>query len=247
MPTTGTTRCSGRHDRCWDPALSCSRGSSSRDPSGMGDRMSTTDYVVDILLIVVIFRQLRPRPYTLRTAILPIGIMVWAGFHYLRGFDIAGNDLVLITLLALSGLALGAASGATTFMWLDERSGVRGRVGFYACLTWIIGMGSRFAFAVYASSSGGGARVAEFSRDHAISGSQAWTTALVAMAFAEVLARVVFLQVRRVRLHLAGASTSMSSGADVPDQQAPPLDIARQPTVSGPAETAASTRDRNIG
>src|SRR3954468_23070255 len=82
--------------------------------------MSTTDYVVDILLIVVIFRQLRERPYTLRTTILPIGIMVWAGFHYLRGFDIAGNDLVLITLLALSGLALGAASGATTFMWLDE-------------------------------------------------------------------------------------------------------------------------------
>src|SRR3954452_13210394 len=103
--------------------------------------MSTTDYVVDILLIVVIFRQLRERPYTLRTAILPIGIMVWAGYHYLRGFDIAGNDLVLITLLALSGLALGAASGATTFMWLDERSGVLGRVGFYACLTWIIGMG----------------------------------------------------------------------------------------------------------
>src|SRR3954453_2291948 len=209
--------------------------------------MSTTDYVVDILLIVVIFRQLRERPYTLRTAILPIGIMVWAGFHYLRGFEVAGNDLLLITLLALSGLALGAASGATTFMWLDERSRVLGRVGFYACLTWIIGMGSRFAFAVYASSSGGGARVAEFSRDHAISGNQAWTTALVAMAFAEVLARVVFLQVRRVRLHVAGANTRMSPVPDVPGHQAPAIGEPRRPAASEPAETAASTRDRNIG
>ena len=209
--------------------------------------MSTTDYVVDILLIVVIFRQLRPRPYTLRTAILPIGIMVWAGFHYLHGFEVAGNDLFLITLLALSGLALGVASGATTFMWLDERSGVLGRVGFYACLTWIIGMGSRFAFAVYASSSGGGARVAEFSRDHAISGSQAWTTALVAMAFAEVLARVMFLQVRHIRLHVAGSNTSMSSGADVPGQQTHAIRDARRPTASEPVEAAASTRDQNIG
>src|SRR3954465_1080700 len=165
--------------------------------------MSTTDYVVDILLIVVIFRQLRERPYTLRTAILPIGIMVWAGFHYLHGFDIASNDLVLITLLALSGLALGAASGATTFMWLDERSGVLGRVGFYACLTWIVGMGFRFAFALYASSSGGGREIANLSRNHDITGGQAWTTALVMMAFAEVISRVVILQVRRVRLAAA--------------------------------------------
>src|SRR4051794_16086678 len=204
--------------------------------------MSTTDYVVDILLIVVIFRQLRERPYTLRTAILPIGIMVWAGFHYLHGLEVAGNDLVLITLLALSGLALGAASGATTFMWLDEKSGVLGRVGFYACLTWIIGMGSRFAFAVYANSSGGGARVAEFSRDHAISGSQAWTTALVAMAFAGLLARVVFLQGRRAPSHLADASPSMPPAADAPGQQAHAIRDAPRPTPSDPAETAASTR-----
>jgi hypothetical protein len=31
--------------------------------------MSVTDYVVDILLIVIIFRQVRPRELTLRTAV----------------------------------------------------------------------------------------------------------------------------------------------------------------------------------
>jgi hypothetical protein len=166
--------------------------------------MSTEDVVVDILLIVVIFRQLRARPYSARTVVLPLAVVVWAGFHYLTGFPTGGNDLWLIALLTLIGLALGFASAATTFMWRDEAGQVLGRVGFWACAAWIAGMGFRFAFALYASSDAGGRAVGNFSRHHAISGSQAWTTALVLMAFAEVISRVVILQARRLRL--AGAA-----------------------------------------
>ena len=63
--------------------------------------MSTTDYVVDILLILVIFRQVRPRELTARSAILPIVIMVYAGVHYLRGFTLGGNDVLLIAVLCV--------------------------------------------------------------------------------------------------------------------------------------------------
>ena len=137
--------------------------------------MSTEDFIVDILLIVVIFRQLWARPYSART-------------------------------ITLIGLALGLASAATTFMWRDETGQVLGRAGVWACVTWVTGMGFRFAFALYATSKAGDRAIGTFSRHHGISGSQAWTTALVLMAFAEVISRVVMLQARRLKL--AGAATA---------------------------------------
>jgi hypothetical protein len=65
-------------------------------------------------------------------------------------------------------------------------------------LTWILGMGFRFGFAYYAYHSGAGA-VARFSASHHITGAGVWTTALVVMAFGQVLDRLAVLQVRRVR------------------------------------------------
>src|SRR3954447_3245861 len=107
--------------------------------------MSTTDYIVDILLIVVIFRQLRPLEVSLRTAILPIAVMIWAGFHYLHGFKVAGNDVLLMAVLTVSGIALGTLSGITTQVW-DGGGQVLARVGAAAIIFWVLGMGFRFAF-----------------------------------------------------------------------------------------------------
>jgi hypothetical protein len=59
-------------------------------------------------------------------------------------------------------------------------------------------MGFRFWFAYYAYH-GGGPAVASFSLRHDISGADIWTTALVLMAFGQVLARLGVLQVRRAR------------------------------------------------
>lgn len=172
--------------------------------------MSIEDFVVDILLIVVIFRQLRAQPYTARRAILPIAVMTWAGFHYLGAFDVRGNDLSLIALLSVVGLALGLASGLTTSMWRDDAGQVLAKVGFWACATWIVGMGFRFAFALYANTDAGGRAIGHFSRDHSISSAQAWTTALVLMAFAEVISRVVLLQVRRVQIGRVSREDAMA-------------------------------------
>jgi hypothetical protein len=161
--------------------------------------VSTTDYIVDILLIVVILRQLRPSEVSLKTAIVPIAIMVWAGFHYLHGFKVGGNDVLLMVVLTVSGIALGTLSGFTTQVW-DHSGHVLARVGAAAIVFWVIGMGFRFAFAVYASSSSGDAAIGRFSAHHAITSAQAWTTALVLMAFGEVVARVCIMQYRRMQL-----------------------------------------------
>jgi len=162
--------------------------------------MSTTDYIVDIALILIIFRQTSIRELTARHAVLPILIIAWAGQHYLRGFTIGGNDLPLIVGFAVLGAALGSWSGLATKVWREGSGPVLARAGTVAVLTWVAGMGFRFAFAVWANTPSGDRAIGRFSVEHHVTSGQAWTTALVLMAFGEVLARVAIMQWRRARL-----------------------------------------------
>ena len=75
------------------------------------------------------------------------------------------------------------------------------RAGLLAAAIWVAGMGFRFAFALYANTADGERAIGSFSAHHSITSGQAWTTALVLMAFAEVVARVAIMQWRRVHTH----------------------------------------------
>ena len=83
-------------------------------------------------------------------------------------------------------------------IWRDQAGRLLFRAGVISVITWVAGMGFRFWFAFYAYH-GGGPAVASFSLRHDISGADIWTTALVLMAFGQVLARLGVLQVRRAR------------------------------------------------
>ena len=159
--------------------------------------MSVTDYVIDVLLILVIFRQVRPHQLTPRAALLPLVLLGVAGIIYLRPVTLGGNDLALILILVGAGIVVGALSGLADRIWPDQ-----GRLWFRATalsvIAWVAGMGFRFGFAYYAYH-GGGPAVARFSASHDITGAGIWTLALVLMAFGQVLARLAVLQVRRVR------------------------------------------------
>jgi hypothetical protein len=159
--------------------------------------MSATDYVIDILLILVIFRQIPPRQLTRHTVVLPLVLLAVAGAIYLRPITLKGNDLALIVVLSLAGIVLGLVSGRADQVWRDQRGRLMYRVGLVSVLAWVAGMGFRFGFAYYAYHSGAGT-VARFSVSHDITGARMWTTALVAMAFGQVLARLAVLQARRV-------------------------------------------------
>lgn len=159
--------------------------------------MSITDYVIDILLILVIFRQVRPHQLTPRAALLPLVLLAVAGIVYLRPFTLGGNDLALILILAAAGVILGVLSGLADSIWFDQERRLMFRAGVISVITWVAGMGFRFGFAYYAYH-GGGPAVASFSARHDITGAGIWTAALVLMAFGQVLARVGVLQIRRV-------------------------------------------------
>ena len=70
---------------------------------------------------------------------------------------------------------------------------------------WIGGVSARLAFAI-AAGNGAGPAIARFSIAHHITGSAAWTAALVMMALADVLTRLAVIYLRGRRLAAAPAT-----------------------------------------
>ncbi|MGC2168542.1 MAG: hypothetical protein WA580_05510 [Acidimicrobiales bacterium] len=157
--------------------------------------MSVSDYVVDILLIALVLRQLRARQLTIRVVILPIVLVVWAWTSYFHTFAANGHDYELIGVFVVVGLALGIASGLTTKVW-ESNQQVMFQAGVWAAVTWIAGMGFRLGFQIWATSTSGQASLTRFSIRHHITGPEAWVCALLLMALCEVLGRLGILQWR---------------------------------------------------
>jgi hypothetical protein len=161
--------------------------------------MTTFDYLIDSALVLLVLLQIKERTLTTKTLVRPLVIVAIAVANYLHGIPTSGNDLVLVGVLALLGLSIGVASGQTVMMRPGPDGGVLARAGWSSGILWILGMGSRFAFAVWVSH-GGASVVGQFSAEHAITSGAAWTAALLAMAVFEVWGRTLVLAARRHQL-----------------------------------------------
>lgn len=157
--------------------------------------MTLTDWIIDIALILIVFRQLREERLTIRTILLPLVIMGWAATTYLHSVPTAGNDLLLITLLTAVGAVFGLFGGLFTRVRHSDGA-VRIRATASAAAIWVISMGARAAFAVWATYPSGSADIGRFSAAHDITSGQAWVTALLLMAFGEVIVRLAVIIVR---------------------------------------------------
>jgi hypothetical protein len=73
------------------------------------------------------------------------------------------------------------------------------KAGVLAAILWVAGVGTRFAFQLYASHGGAGA-IAHFSAAHSITSSEAWVAALLFMAIGEALARTTVVAFRGYRV-----------------------------------------------
>jgi hypothetical protein len=177
--------------------------------------MTPFDYITDIALIAVVVLQMRVRTLTLRSLLLPLGLVAGAGIAYLRPISLAGNNLTLIAALVAAGVTLGTLSGMTTSVWRQGDS-VLSRAGVLAAFLWVLGMGARFAFALWVTHTGAEA-VGRFSFHHDITGGHIWQFALVLMAYSEILSRIGVLQFRRIRaVHTPDSRAAGPSGADNP-------------------------------
>ncbi len=160
--------------------------------------MSLSDYLVDSILILLVVRQMRTAPYDRRAWLLPLVIVGVVAKSYLHGLPTQGGSLALVALLVIVGLTLGTCSALATHVWSDGGKYALVKAGYVSAALWVVGMGGRMAFAIWASH-GGEAPIARFSAAHGITDQNAWTTALVLMALGEVLSRVGILYVRAQR------------------------------------------------
>lgn len=176
--------------------------------------MSTTDYVIGAILVLIVLRQIRWRRQTVANLIYPLVLVGAAAAYYLKSIPTQGNDTTLYLALAALGAVLGVGGALATHMRRDQDGCPMSRAGWLAAAIWVVAMGSRMAFA-YAATNGWGPTVVSFSIAHRITGAAAWTAALLMMAVAQVAIRIVFLRMRGRLLPAvsaeAGAAVSTSA------------------------------------
>ncbi|MDI5962380.1 hypothetical protein POF50_000740 [Streptomyces sp. SL13] len=161
--------------------------------------MSLSDWIIDIALLLIVFRQLREARLTARTILLPLALIGWAASQYLHSVPTAGNDLVLIGSFTAVGVVFGLAGGLLTRVRYTAGQ-VRIKASLSAVALWVISMGFRLGFAVWSSHTSGATHLAHFSVAHDITSGQAWVTALILMAFGEVIVRLGTIVVRGQRI-----------------------------------------------
>jgi hypothetical protein len=156
--------------------------------------MTTTDYLINAVFVLIVFRQARERQLDVRSLVIPLVLVAFVAHNYVHSIPTAGNDLVFVALLATVGLGLGVVSGFATHVRAGSDGLAIARVGWLAGALLIAGISSRMVFA-FALSHGFEPAVRSFSIAHQI-GAAAWPVALVSMAVLEVTARVVIVHLR---------------------------------------------------
>jgi hypothetical protein len=156
--------------------------------------MTITDWAVDIALIALIFRQLRPAKLGLTQLLLPLLIAGFAVQQYFTAWPTTRHGAALIVTTTVLGVVLGSAAAMRTRVW-NKGGTVFAEATAAAAGLWVLGMGARLVFQIWANSAAGGQHLLTFSVQHELEIS-AWVDALLFMAVGQVLARSLLLYVR---------------------------------------------------
>jgi hypothetical protein len=202
--------------------------------------MTISDYLIDITLIGLVLVQIRARRLTVKALVLPIGIVAYVAFEYLRGVPTSHNDLFLIVGAAVIGATLGGLAGRFTSVTKAADGSVWAKAGIAAAALWILGTGGRLAFQLYATH-GGGASVAHFSAAHGITSAAAWTAALILMALSEASLRTAVLGWRFYSLH-EGSPFATPASATAASSPAAPAAPASFPPIRSQIPVSSGAR-----
>ena len=159
--------------------------------------MNTTEIITFAgLAVFVIATQMGRRRSHLRRLLLPFLAVGIVGYHYLQSVPTVGGDLDFEVSLSLAGALCGVLAAGLMNVERDEQTGrIVTQAGVAYAALWVIVFGGRLAFA-WAASHLWSHQVAQFSIQHAITGSAAWTAAFVLMALSMVVARTVVVALR---------------------------------------------------
>ncbi len=156
--------------------------------------MTTTDWIIDIVLVLIVVRQMRTEELTRRFVLVPAIIVFIVARSYLHGLPSGGTDLTLVVLGIALGSTLGLAGGLLTKVWgADGKAFVKAGPG--AATVWIASMTARLGFIVWITHSGQD-DITRFSMSHGIHAQNTWQTALVLLALSEVVVRIAIIVAR---------------------------------------------------
>jgi hypothetical protein len=172
--------------------------------------MTTTDWLIDIVLVLVVLRQLREGRIDIKFIAIPAAIVYFTAKSYLHGIPTGGNDLVLIGVALGLGIALGIAGGLTTHVRAaDGHAFVK--AGPTAAAIWVLSMTARLGFIIWCTHGSGPATLGHFSATNHITGANVWQTALVLLALSEVVVRLGIIVVRGYVLTTAAPKQLVSA------------------------------------
>ena len=169
--------------------------------------MTTTDWIIDVVLVLIVLRQIREEKFTARVVIIPAVIVAYVAHSYLHSFPTGGNDLLLIGLATGLGAVLGLAGGLLTRVRSADGAAYI-KAGPAAAGIWIASMTARLGFIIWITHSSGSASIARFSEAHYITAADSWQTALVLLALSEVVIRIGLITVRALRAARTTAPTT---------------------------------------
>jgi len=175
---------------------------------------TTTMYVINAILVLMVIRQIREHPLDLRSLAAPVLAVGAAAVLFLHSVPGGGNDILLEGACVAAGATMGALAGLATHLRRDGTGRALARADWLAAGLWITAVGARMAFAI-ADSNGARPAIARFSVAHQITGEAAWVAALIMMALADVLTRLIVIYLRGRRLTVAGTPvpTTVRTGA----------------------------------
>ncbi|HEX6509038.1 MAG TPA: hypothetical protein VF221_15525 [Chloroflexota bacterium] len=159
--------------------------------------MNTPEIITFVgLATFIIATQLGRRPLSLRRLLLPLLAASVVGYRYLHSVPTSGGSLDFELSLSLAGALCGVLAAGLMSVERDEQTGrIVTEAGVAYAALWVIVFGGRLAFA-WAASHVWSHQVAQFSLQHAITSSAAWTAAFVLMALSMVVARTVVVALR---------------------------------------------------
>jgi hypothetical protein len=169
--------------------------------------MTTSQYFLNLALLAwILSSNLGTRTLTRRRVTLPLFVVASAGWFYLKDLPSLGNDGMLELAGLVAGVVLGVVAAFTVRVHRDGRQ-VLATAGLAFAALWVAVIGGRVLFA-YGAEHWFPRAIGRFSRDHLITGADAWTAAFVIMALAMVVSRLAVTGVRAARLSTTEVATA---------------------------------------
>lgn len=156
--------------------------------------MNLEEWIISLLLVAVVLRQIRGKRLTLFGLTWPIILILYAFLNYFKTIPLYKSDLTLVLSLMFIGLLLGVGCGVLTQVYIQNNT-IKAKARFLASTLWIIGMGSRIIFGIYATH-GGATHIGNISSKLHLHSYNTWAVALIFMALLEVLSRSFILYIR---------------------------------------------------